>query len=260
MNNSEKTELLWPKERIALILTDDADEVKKLEAQLGVTQHGAVTDLIERSCWAEDFPQFADGKGTPEERRNAIISLYRVEESKTRERERNSFNQQYHEQPEEYIERLARYADKAMVAFRAAAGETLYPSALMHSLLHWCDHNGFHVPSCFIHAKWDYAGDKDPEWHLAEWDERTWHTDPDVEVLYGNKGFSATKDHTGVVILAVWDKDVMEHTRTVIDQYQAQKLADWLNSWIREQRKSMKPSLGEKIMAMFRRKRGRPNV
>lgn len=61
-----------------LILADDPEQIVKLGALAGATQTEAVDHFIEHSYWSEDVPAFAGGKGTPTERRAALLAAYRA--------------------------------------------------------------------------------------------------------------------------------------------------------------------------------------
>jgi hypothetical protein len=70
----------FPAALIPLVMTDDPAKRAKLEEQFGVTQDEAVTTLIEATCWGDGLPQFQDGKGTPDERREAFRAKYREQQ------------------------------------------------------------------------------------------------------------------------------------------------------------------------------------
>jgi hypothetical protein len=78
---------------------------------------------------------------------------------------------------------------------------------------------------------------------LAEWDERTWHVKPDLEINEHDpdvpsdpRNLSVIADRTGVLIFYVSDPGMQIYARSTADQYEAQRLADFLNQWIRQQR------------------------
>ena len=155
------------------------------------------------------------------------------EDSLERNAVREAFERRSDEDEAAYARRLSGYADKALGAFRAAAGETLQPSDLIHCLLHWCDQNGFTAGGSINGARMQYAFDQGHG--LAEWDERTWHTKPDLKVTDGRRQFSMTKDQTGMVILAIADPPALSATRIVIDRQQARKVVQWLGGWLLKQ-------------------------
>jgi hypothetical protein len=73
---------------------------------------------------------------------------------------RTAFGQQNKDEHSEYSLRLSCYANKAMQAFRATAGDTLQPGDLIRCLLHWRDHNGFTATGSVNAAKMEYGFDR----------------------------------------------------------------------------------------------------
>jgi hypothetical protein len=59
-----------------LILSDDAQNIARLEILLEGTQDDAVDQYIERSCWSDDLPRFVGNKGTARARRDALRAAY----------------------------------------------------------------------------------------------------------------------------------------------------------------------------------------
>jgi hypothetical protein len=64
-----------------LILAEDPGQVAQLETLIGKAQNEAVDHFIERSYWGEDVPAFVGGKGTPTERRAALLTAYRAHQA-----------------------------------------------------------------------------------------------------------------------------------------------------------------------------------
>jgi hypothetical protein len=171
-----------------------------------------------------------------------------AKDSIRRQGRREAFERQNDEDPTEYAKRLSGYADEALETFRQVAGETLQPGDLMHCLLHWCDHNGFTAGGSINGAKLSYSFDRGRG--MAEWDERTWHTEPDVRINENSpdvpsdpRHLDVAADSSGVLIMSVTDPGTMMFARTTADQRDAQRLADFLQVWIREQHARSRPNV-----------------
>lgn len=57
-----------------LIRAGHPKTIRGLEKLLGKTQAEVVDRMIERSCWSENVPEFVGGKGTPAQRRAALLA------------------------------------------------------------------------------------------------------------------------------------------------------------------------------------------
>jgi hypothetical protein len=80
MESSAPARLTWAEWGAGLrklVCATDAQEIAALEALTGYSQQHAVDHYIEGSCWGEDLPQYEGGKGTPGERREALVALLR---------------------------------------------------------------------------------------------------------------------------------------------------------------------------------------
>src|SRR5262245_26314709 len=62
----------------ALVLSDDAIEIKRLETLIGCSQDELVNHYIEKSCYSDDLPEYVGGKSTPQERLDALRALWRT--------------------------------------------------------------------------------------------------------------------------------------------------------------------------------------
>lgn len=69
----------WTNAAIDLVKASRCDEIRCLERLAGCTQAEAVTHFIEHSCWAADLPGFSGGRGTADERREALLALWYAE-------------------------------------------------------------------------------------------------------------------------------------------------------------------------------------
>lgn len=69
----------WTNAAIDLVKASHRDDIRRLERLLGCTQAEAVAHFVEHSCWAADLPGFSHGRGTDEERRQALLALWWAE-------------------------------------------------------------------------------------------------------------------------------------------------------------------------------------
>jgi hypothetical protein len=61
------------------ILSDDADTIRRLQEDLGLTQAQAVDEFIQTSCWAEDVPHLLGNRAPAAERLAALRAAYRTQ-------------------------------------------------------------------------------------------------------------------------------------------------------------------------------------
>lgn len=68
----------WTTEAQNLVKADDPAEILGLETILECTQEEAVNHFIEETCWRLDMPEFRGGRGTPRDRRSALLALWQA--------------------------------------------------------------------------------------------------------------------------------------------------------------------------------------
>lgn len=71
------TAIEWSAAAQELVRSYNAEEISELETLLGCTRDEAVSHFVEESCCSDDLPDFVGGKGTPEDRRYALLALWK---------------------------------------------------------------------------------------------------------------------------------------------------------------------------------------
>jgi hypothetical protein len=73
---TQKDGVDWGKEARKLVMTDDLEEIRRLEGLLDATREEVVNQFIEDPPWASRSPELVGGKGTPQERLAAVRKTY----------------------------------------------------------------------------------------------------------------------------------------------------------------------------------------